>query len=399
MKFILYFVFNPYITTGISTNKIKKNISNFETMREEDDFKSFLELLDYLIKNNTGRDYDIFVVQRFINRANKKLRDFFIEVITKTLKIGVTSKTLNKIYGDNFIPEFNVMLAESYFKQKENYLNNRPFIITEKLDGMRIVLLKENNSIKFFSRQGQPIEGLIQLIADANKLPDNIVLDGELLLKNENNLNSDDLFRETLKVSRKDGEKKNLIFNAFDIMPINEFYEQKSIKTCTERKHYLESLLNSLNLEYIKNVPILYEGNDEEKIMEWLTWARDNNKEGVMVQLSDSIYECKRVKTLLKVKLMQTCDLRVIGFEEGTGSNKNSLGALIVDYKDNKCGVGSGLTLEQRQHIWKNQNGYLNKIAEIQYFEESSNKDNDNLSLRFPVFKRWRFDKDEPSYN
>jgi DNA ligase-1 len=39
----------------------------------------------------------------------------------------------------------------------------------------------------------------------------------------------------------------------------------------------------------------------------------------------------------------------------------------------------------------------MNKIVEIQYFEESSDKEG-NLSLRFPVFKQVRNDKNEESY-
>ena len=52
-----------------------------------------------------------------------------------------------------------------------------------------------------------------------------------------------------------------------------------------------------------------------------------------------------------------------------------------------------------RDEVWNNKDKYLNKIAEIQYFEETSNQKDDKLSLRFPVFKDWRFDKDEESYN
>ena len=50
-----------------------------------------------------------------------------------------------------------------------------------------------------------------------------------------------------------------------------------------------------------------------------------------------------------------------------------------------------------RDEIWNNQDKYLGKISEIQYFEETNN-DEGGLSLRFPVFKQWRFDKEEESY-
>lgn len=112
----------------------------------------------------------------------------------------------------------------------------------------------------------------------------------------------------------------------------------------------------------------------------------------------DKPYVCKRTDYILKVKVMSTCDLKVVGFEEGTGKNQGKLGALIVDYKGFLCGVGSGFTDYDRDYIWNHKEEYLNKIVEVQYFEESKNQDG-GISLRFPVFKKIRYDKIEPSYN
>ena len=108
-------------------------------------------------------------------------------------------------------------------------------------------------------------------------------------------------------------------------------------------------------------------------------------------------YEFKRSKVLQKLKVMSTCDLRVIGFEEGDGKLKGTLGKIICNYKGFDLGVGSGFSEAMRDEVWNNQDKYLGKISEIQYFEETNN-DEGGLSLRFPVFKQWRFDKEEESY-
>ena len=115
-----------------------------------------------------------------------------------------------------------------------------------------------------------------------------------------------------------------------------------------------------------------------------------------MVSL-DKPYEFKRSKTLLKLKVMSTIDLRVIGFEEGTNKNKGKLGAVLVKYKGNIVKVGSGWKENDRDEIWNNQEKYLNVILEIAYFEETTNKDG-TYSLRFPIAKNWRFDKEDESY-
>ena len=86
-----------------------------------------------------------------------------------------------------------------------------------------------------------------------------------------------------------------------------------------------------------------------------------------------------------------------IGFEEGTGKYVDMLGAFICEYKGGQVKVGSGLTDEQRIEVWRNSRNYENLIIEVSYFEETKDSTG-KLSLRFPTFKDFRFDKTEPNY-
>ena len=112
----------------------------------------------------------------------------------------------------------------------------------------------------------------------------------------------------------------------------------------------------------------------------------------------DSTYQFGRTNQLLKVKTMNTIDLPIVGINEGRGEFAGTAGALIVDYKGYPVGVGSGLSKFDREYFWNNREDMLGKIIEIQYFEETKDQ-NGHLSLRFPVFKQIRTDKDEISYN
>ena len=95
---------------------------------------------------------------------------------------------------------------------------------------------------------------------------------------------------------------------------------------------------------------------------------------------------------------MQTMDLEIIGFEEGTGRLARTLGAILVRYKNgNVVKVGSGFSDEMRDMIWDHQDKCLGAICEIQYFEETTNADGGE-SLRFPVFKDFRPDKLEADF-
>jgi DNA ligase-1 len=91
-------------------------------------------------------------------------------------------------------------------------------------------------------------------------------------------------------------------------------------------------------------------------------------------------------------------DLQIIGFEEGTGRLAGTLGAILVRYKNgNTVKVGSGFTDWLRTEIWNNRSKYLDVICEIQYFEETTNQDGGE-SLRFPIFKDFRYDKVEADF-
>lgn len=49
--------------------------------------------------------------------------------------------------------------------------------------------------------------------------------------------------------------------------------------------------------------------------------------------------------------------------------------------------------------MFDNPNDYIGRITEIQYFEISKDSKTCLESLRFPIFKQFRDDKTEESYN
>jgi DNA ligase-1 len=392
LKDILYFVFNPYIVTGLADKKLSK-FKNTSVIKSNKQFDDIFEVMDYLQIHNTGSDEVVKAVLQFINNSEEEYQDFYKQIVTKSLKIGMQPKSINKVLGKGFIPEFNCLLAESYFDEADKLKDE--FIITDKLDGSRMLIIKENGVIKCFSRQGQPILGLVEIEEDAKQLPDNSMSDGEILL--DLNLPSAELFRATQKESRKDGEKRNLVFHMFDHLPLSEFKEGKSKKDCLTRKTELHDMLQKLDLKWIKEVPMLYVGSDKEKVPEYLNKAISEEKEGIMVSTAKGLYQTKRTKDLLKVKKFSTVDLKIVGFEEGEGRLTGTLGRMNVDYKGHVVGVGSGYSDSDRQFVWNNRDNLLGTIVEVQFFEETKNQDG-GISLRFPVFVRLRDDKTEPSY-
>jgi DNA ligase-1 len=289
------------------------------------------------------------------------------------------------------------MLANKYF-DKPSYVEGKKFAITTKIDGGRIIALKENGQVSFYTRAGQKYEGLVDLEREmTERLPDNFVLDGEITLLDYKSYDSKTAYKLAMKITRADGEKHGVKMLVFDGMPLTDWKAQQSSFTYLQRRQMLDCMTGFFNddLTYFELLPILYLGTDTSKILELLESEIARDQEGIMINICDAPYEFKRTNSLLKVKKMNTLDLEIIGFEEGEGRLAGTLGAILVRYKNgNTVKVGSGFSDRLRAELWRARGDFLGKIVEIQYFEETTNADG-GISLRFPIFKDFRPDKTE----
>lgn len=404
-KEMLKYLLDGNRISGISTKKIQKEVTAgfYETTSEE---YSLSYLLHYFDTHSTGSDSDIAFVQFYAymlaSQSDIEFEEaisFIYSVITKSLKIGIDVKTVNKVYGKNFIPTLDVMLGTSIENVKLS--GNEYIYLSQKLNGTRCFYYKG----KLYSRQGKEFENLDHIIKDIKILSDIIqfkqpmVLDGELLLK-PSNLNDSEAFQKgTGLANSKEKDKTELRLVLFDIITENDFIEGISEYTYADRKRellILSDVIKDNKLENISIVPMFYEGTDHDEIWKWLEYAEQNDMEGLMLNL-DTPYECKRTKNLIKIKQFYTLDLKVTDIDKGTGRNSDRLGKVYVDFKGNKVGVGSGFSDELRDYYWQHPQEIIGKIIEVKYKEKTKNKDGSE-SLQFPVFVRVRDDKDEVSY-
>lgn len=138
----MYFLLNDFITTGLSEKKISKKVS----MDKSVDIVDIFQAIDYIKENNTGKDVDIQNINSFLDRFEDIEREFYKQLLIKNLKIGVSASTWNKITNKDLqIPVFNVMLAHKFEDHRSKVKGS--FILTKKLDGTRIVAIKENYTI------------------------------------------------------------------------------------------------------------------------------------------------------------------------------------------------------------------------------------------------------------
>ena len=394
-KKCLVFLLDGNINTGISNKKINKKV---EPSSELAPYylcrnSTFEEVMNYLIKNNTGTDADIYEIQCFLDRHEED-REFYEQMITKSFRLGADSKVVNSVIP-GLIPTFEIQLGTSIEKCK--LIDGTYISISHKMNGTRCVFL--NGQMK--SRQNKLYSGLDHIIEDIKKLGlEDFFIDGELVYKNEEGLSDSDAFQKGCSIAMsKDNYKSQLKLVVFDIFPKEEFLDlHTSKKTYKERRKDLDKLEESIIASGITNLSVverLYEGTDHSQIWKWLDYAdEDMGWEGIVINL-DTPYECKRTKNLIKVKRFFEKDLRCTKVNIATtGKYKGIMGSITCNYFDNTVDVGSGFNDSQREYFAKHPEEIVGKIVSVKYKEETQNKDG-GKSLQFPVYMGILIDRDK----
>lgn len=387
---LLYYACHPRLTYKLSE---ATRITSAPHLLDYIEFKDFFDVCETLAKRDSMSNWLLHSVIAWIENSGEAWeRELYRKILTKTLRLGVTHKSINKAIPGLF-PEWNVQQA--YPIEKYPLKEGTWFCLTEKLNGVRCTYYRG----QLIARSGEVFEGLDHILADLVPWP-HVVFDGELTLKDTTGLTDNEAFRTATGILNSDGDKSGIKFTIFDALPVNEFDAGESECTYRERRELLGLMFafcTERELPHISVLPTLYRGTDQTQIDRLLEQMVREDKEGLMVNL-DVPYKRKRHSGILKVKRFYTMDLPILRVEEGTGKYAGMMGNLVVDYKGNEVGVGTGFTDEQRDWFWAHREAVPGTLAEVKYKEISANKKTGAESLQFPVFVGLRTDKTEVSY-
>lgn len=378
---VLNHLFNPMISTGISKTSWNKAEVGLNIK-----FNSISELIEYIQKNNTGKSIVVSSIKSFSKKFEPFEQKFFYYLATKDINIGISTTTVSKYIH---IPKFEIMLGE---RLNEDVDFDRNYILTKKLDGVNLTCFKRGESITFFTRQGKQVDGLTDLIEQYKELPDGVYF-GEALYSNEDEAKDrKELYRLSTGELNSKRENKKISHWIFDYQTLEEWDSEKFITPYSNTINTLENIFSKNKLKNIKMVPFIYQGTGKEIAFELLKKAKKDGWEGLVLRYSSSVYQKKRSSDFIKLKPFVEVDLRITGFKEF--KHPNQLGSFICEDDEHtiKCSVGSGFSKEQRYDFWKRKNEFLGKIVEVQTMEITENKSGQK-SLRFPVFIRFRDDK------
>lgn len=416
MKSLLVCAYSPFLQYNIK--KIPVSIDECaEDSIQLQNYEKFLNMLARLNKREITGNAAISELSSFLIGCCPEEYTWYSRVLEKDLRIGLADKGINKVFS-GLIPTYEVLLADKIAPEDLNLdtpkaLKMLPdrIVVQYKIDGYRLNIHVDNSGeVAIRTRNGKFVTGYNDLEAEAaEKLPRGYVYDGEIVAPElfdwiSNNMKSEesvaanrDLFSEVMSHAFSKEDNKQGIFNMFDMVPMKEWVSQKTTETLEARTARIKKLIEPLDLKHIVVVPTsrVYDKNnpqDRQEIVEQFHQFLSVGWEGLMIKNWDSIYEFKRSKNLLKMKLMDSLDLVVTDVFEGAGKYTGMLGGVYVDFKGNQVGVGSGWSDEQRQYYWQHKNEIVGKTIEIAYQAVSKNK-NGGESLSFPVVKKVREDK------
>lgn len=372
---VLEATYNPYKTYGVVQVPVTEvgtgELNHFRT-----------ELLDLLYRLRcrmlTGNEA-ILTVQRFLRLLVKEDQQVLLNILAGDQRCGISDKTINKV-SKGLIPTFDVMLAEPEHKGLKKI--KFPCAVSTKYDGFRCVVVYDGTDVRFLSRSGKEFNTLdhlkyyvVQLMEEPG------VLDCEVVADTFNELAS--------SVKRKEAKNTDARLVVFDYLTLNEFQTATCKTPWTVRYDILIEMFDNWKLSGAVARDALPIELDAISVVTDLVTAREifndiieGGGEGVVLKNLDAPYSFKRSANWTKLKAhIDSLDLEIVGFLEGTGKNVGKMGTMQVDYNGVVVGVGTGFSDEQRADFWARRGELVGQIAEIEAMEETVDS-----SLRHPAF-------------
>ena len=385
----------PYTVYYVNKFKSPKPL---ETQVVDDDVQlnAFLTVLLHdlstrAITGNLAKD----TVSKVFGLMDARQQKWCQRIILKNMRCGVDT-TVNKVWP-GLIKTFTCALAETLEATVNgtgdftlNEAIDYPVRVEPKLDGLRIIAIKEKGDVKLFTRNGSLLETLPRITKALEDLPfDDIVFDGEGMADNAgteawNESASVIMAHKTMK------DDKDIVFNVFDSMRLDEWKAQRCSRPYVDRVNGIEVMFEGLpEGSPLRQVPGIEAANEDE-LRDFYVACIDDDYEGVMVKHLAAPYTFKRSSAILKLKPVATYEGVIVDHYEGRRGTKREgfFGGFDVLLPNGVITrVGGGFNDAFRAVVQLNgPDSYKGKIIEVEG-QPPLTKDG---KVRFPVYMRQR---------
>ena len=391
-KYVLSLLLDSKYSLGLKKlGKLSTHSAN--TIRT---YEEFIALVDKMLNSNMSDKLRGEVIT-FLAGCTESTQNVLKQVLQKSLKLGITSKSLNEVFK-GAVEEHPIALAKS----PTEAVPPLPCIVSTKYDGIRYTqiniivtedsitlgraLTRDRNTMRF-TRIDNGIKQLLKgQIGEW-------VIDGEL-----ETLDNDFSKVQGIVSSNIDNEVyeagNNLKLTVFDLIRMSDYKGETKSKPQTER-------LKDISKLFINNKPLgLVEAEHTtvyslDKIKEITDTNIEAGLEGTIIKDPKASYKKGKTSAWIKQKAINEQTLVCVGVTISDNNKRDGkVGALIMESSDKliKVKVGSGLSDEMVELYTKVPP--IGKFFDV-LFNCVSKADNGQMSLRLPRLKGPRIDVTE----
>ncbi len=347
------------ITSDLTVEKVFNNIRKLAELEGEGTVSKKVDLVSELLANalpvearfivrTVLEELRVGVAEGVLRDAIALAYDVDVKIVERAFDVlvdyaEVARRAKEKKLSDLSLiigKPFKVMLAIKVDSIEEAFEDvGKPALFDYKLDGFRVIIHKNNDEIKLFTRRMENVtkqfSEVVPIIKE-NVKAKKCILDSEFVGYDPKTKKYLPFQNISQRIKRKyDIEKIAKEFpveiNVFDILN----YEGKDIKNKKqiERRELLEKVIKEKDKRIVLTKKLITQ--DEKKAKSFFEKALKDGHEGLICKKIDAIYQPgRRVEGWVKLKtVMENLDLVIIESEWGEGKRANVLSSYKVACK------------------------------------------------------------------
>lgn len=269
------------------------------------------------------------------------------------------------------------------FKKKYPTLDDLPadeYIMMPKYDGCLAIVVPDGQGY-VLTRTGEMITSIPHVMAQAREMLPGYVIFGEVY-------KWDTPFKDISGAFRRHAPQDDLFVVAFDAVPVEAWPAGKCDESYKARLARLREAWHASPVPAIIVAPASDAGASQGFAN---ALVAQGGYDGAILRRADAPWTAGASKNgeAIKVKPVQSLDLRAWAVFPGKGKHAGRAGGITVAYRGVETSVGTGFSDAEREHLTLH--GCKGMIAEIEFMELTADG-----KLREPRFKGWRYDKEQP---
>lgn len=310
---VIHFVLQGHKLQGEFTlMRLKNNDKQWLLLKKNDDWATQEDITQHnrsVLSNKTleeisGKE----TIPSKTSKTSKTAKKSSLEASVKEKRTQSKEKKLDRTEMPHAIKPMLATLVDEPFDGPD-------WIFEIKWDGYRALAELDKSHVLLYSRNNQSFNRFLPVVEDLKKLKVNALLDGEIVILDENGIPSFQLIQNYQR--KKTG---NLIYYVFDLLYL-EGHDIRSLPLL-KRKELLKDILpNMAHVRYCDHI--------EQKGKNFFQVALEKGLEGIVAKAILSPYQQGRSHQWLKIKTHKRQEVIICGFTSPKGSRKY-FGALIL---------------------------------------------------------------------